>query len=92
MASPIGKRNVSRRCRQTANFSRAKNSRSRHRQGVHVTVTDGTWGLLRASSNKPELVVVIEGPVSEAGMREMFAAVDAILRGNPEVGAHESGA
>src|ERR1700687_4984108 len=26
--------------------------------GVRVTVEDGTWGLARASSNKPELVVV----------------------------------
>lgn len=56
--------------------------------GVRVTVQDGTWGLVRASSNKPELVVVVESPVSEARMREMFAAVDAILRENPEVGAY----
>jgi phosphomannomutase/phosphoglucomutase len=28
--------------------------------GVRVTVADGTWGLVRASSNKPELVVVVE--------------------------------
>jgi len=56
--------------------------------GVRVTVEDGTWGLVRASSNKPELVVVVESPASEARMREMFAAVDAILRENPEVGAY----
>src|SRR5262249_28731049 len=56
--------------------------------GVRVTVMDGTWGLVRASSNKPELVVVVESPGSEARMREMFAAVDAILRENPEVGAY----
>jgi len=56
--------------------------------GVRVTVADGTWGLVRASSNKPELVVVVESPVSEARMREMFAAVDKILRENPEVGAY----
>ena len=31
--------------------------------GVRVTVEDGTWGLVRASSNKPELVVVVESPV-----------------------------
>ena len=34
--------------------------------GVRVTVEDGTWGLVRASSNKPELVVVVESPASEA--------------------------
>ncbi len=56
--------------------------------GVRVTVADGTWGLVRASSNKPELVVVVESPVSEAHMRDMFAALDAILREHPEVGAY----
>src|SRR5271170_5346765 len=56
--------------------------------GVRVTVEDGTWGLVRASSNKPELVVVVDSPVSEARMREMFHAVDAILRENAEVGAY----
>ena len=56
--------------------------------GVRVTAADGTWGLVRASSNKPELVVVVESPVSEQRMREMFAAVDGILRENPEVGAY----
>jgi len=56
--------------------------------GVRVTCADGSWGLVRASSNKPELVVVVESPVSEARMREMFAAVDAVLRQNPEVGAY----
>jgi phosphomannomutase/phosphoglucomutase len=56
--------------------------------GVRVVSEDGTWGLVRASSNKPELVVVVESPVSEARLREMFAAVDGILRENPEVGAY----
>ena len=54
--------------------------------GVRVTAADGTWGLVRASSNKPELVVVVESPVSEQRMREMFAAVDALLRENAGVG------
>jgi phosphomannomutase / phosphoglucomutase len=56
--------------------------------GVRVTVADGTWGLVRASSNKPELVVVVESPVSEARMREMFKAVDAVLRTHKDVGAY----
>jgi phosphomannomutase / phosphoglucomutase len=56
--------------------------------GVRVVADDGTWGLVRASSNKPELVVVIESPVSEERMREMFKGVDAVLRRNPEVGAY----
>ncbi|MBZ8134263.1 phosphomannomutase/phosphoglucomutase [Afifella sp. IM 167] len=56
--------------------------------GARVTLADGTWGLVRASSNKPELVVVVESPVSEERMRAMFSALDAILRENPEVGAY----
>jgi phosphomannomutase/phosphoglucomutase len=56
--------------------------------GVRVTVEDGTWGLVRASSNKPELVVVVESPVSEARMRDMFKSVDAVLRTHKEVGAY----
>jgi phosphomannomutase / phosphoglucomutase len=56
--------------------------------GVRITTEDGTWGLVRASSNKPELVVVVESPVSEARMRAMFKAVDGVLRENPEVGAY----
>jgi phosphomannomutase/phosphoglucomutase len=56
--------------------------------GVRVTVEDGTWGLVRASSNKPELVVVVESPVSAARMRAMFEAVDAVLRTHPQVGAY----
>jgi phosphomannomutase/phosphoglucomutase len=56
--------------------------------GVRVTVEDGTWGLIRASSNKPELVVVVESPASEARMHDMFKAVDAVLRRHPEVGEY----
>jgi phosphomannomutase/phosphoglucomutase len=56
--------------------------------GVRVTAEDGTWGLVRASSNKPELVVVVESPTSEANMRKMFAELDAELRKHPEVGAY----
>ena len=56
--------------------------------GVRVTLADGTWGLVRASSNKPELVVVVESPVSEARMRDMFKALDGVLRTHREVGAY----
>ena len=56
--------------------------------GVRVTVEDGSWGLVRASSNKPELVVVVESPVSESRMRDMFEAMDAVLRTHPEVGEY----
>ncbi len=56
--------------------------------GVRVVTDDGKWGLVRASSNKPELVVVVESPVSEQRMRDMFKAVDAVLREHPQVGAY----
>ncbi|MBX3581251.1 MAG: phosphomannomutase/phosphoglucomutase [Rhizobiaceae bacterium] len=56
--------------------------------GVRIVAEDGTWGLVRASSNKPELVVVVESPVSAERRREMFESVDSILRRNPEVGAY----
>ncbi len=57
--------------------------------GVRVTVEDGTWGLVRASSNKPGLVVVVESPTSEANMRAMFADIDARLSAMPEVGEYD---
>ncbi|KQP32232.1 phosphomannomutase/phosphoglucomutase [Methylobacterium sp. Leaf100] len=56
--------------------------------GVRVATEDGTWGLVRASSNKPELVVVIESPISEDRLHAMFAAVDGVLRENDGVGAY----
>jgi phosphomannomutase/phosphoglucomutase len=56
--------------------------------GVRVTVEDGTWGLVRASSNKPELVVVVESPASEQRMHDMFKAIDGVLRTHPDVGAY----
>ncbi len=56
--------------------------------GVRVVLEDGTWGLLRASSNKPELVVVVESPTSEANMRAIFADIDGVLSQMPEVGAY----
>jgi phosphomannomutase / phosphoglucomutase len=56
--------------------------------GVRCTMADGSWGLVRASSNKPELVVVVESPVSEARMRQMFKVMDGALRRHPEVGAY----
>ncbi len=55
--------------------------------GVRVTLADGTWGLVRASSNKPELVVVVESPVSEANKIAIFRDIESRLAKFPEVGA-----
>ena len=40
--------------------------------GARVTLDDGSWVLVRASSNKPELVVVVESLQSEDDMRDLF--------------------
>jgi phosphomannomutase/phosphoglucomutase len=56
--------------------------------GVRVVLEDGTWGLVRASSNKPELVIVVESPTAEANMRAIFADIDGRLAKFPEVGAY----
>jgi len=55
--------------------------------GVRIVLEDGTWGLVRASSNKPELVIVVESPTSESNMRAIFADIEAELQRHPEVGA-----
>lgn len=56
--------------------------------GIRIVLEDGTWGLVRASSNKPELVVVVESPASEANMRAIFAEIDGYLSAQPEVGEY----
>ncbi len=56
--------------------------------GIRIVLEDGTWGLVRASSNKPELVVVVESPTSEENMRAMFAEIDGFLSAQPQVGAY----
>ena len=56
--------------------------------GARVVLQDGTWGLVRASSNKPELVIVVESPTSEANMRAIFADIDGRLAKCPEVGEY----
>lgn len=56
--------------------------------GIRIVLEDGTWGLVRASSNKPELVVVVESPTSEDNMRAIFAALDVVLGKEAEVGEY----
>ena len=54
--------------------------------GIRMTLADGTWGLIRASSNKPELVIVVESPTGEDNMRAIFAEIDGFLSAQDEVG------
>jgi phosphomannomutase/phosphoglucomutase len=57
--------------------------------GARVTLEDGSWVLVRASSNKPELVVVVESMVSEDDMRALFRTeVKPRLAAFSEVGAY----
>ena len=57
--------------------------------GARVALEDGSWVLVRASSNKPELVVVVESARSEDDMRELFhREVKPRLAARPEVGAY----
>jgi phosphomannomutase / phosphoglucomutase len=54
--------------------------------GVRFGFADGSWGLMRASSNKPELVVVCESVSSDAHMREIFRFVESELALFPAIG------
>ncbi len=57
--------------------------------GARVTLEDGSWVLIRASSNKPELVVVVESMASEDDMRALFhKEIKPRLGKHPEVGAY----
>jgi len=57
--------------------------------GARVMLEGGAWALVRASSNTPNLVVVCESPTSEAELRAIFAALDAIIRTEPSVGDYD---
>jgi phosphomannomutase/phosphoglucomutase len=57
--------------------------------GVRVALEDGSWVLVRASSNKPEIVVVVESTRSDADMRALFREeVKPRLAKYAEVGAY----
>jgi phosphomannomutase/phosphoglucomutase len=57
--------------------------------GARVTLEDASWLLVRASSNKPELVVVVESVRSADDMRALFREeVKPRLAKEPEVGAY----
>jgi phosphomannomutase/phosphoglucomutase len=57
--------------------------------GVRVALEDGSWVLVRASSNKPEVVVVVESTRSDDDMRALFHdEVKPRLARHPEIGAY----
>jgi phosphomannomutase/phosphoglucomutase len=57
--------------------------------GARVMLDNGAWGLVRASSNTPNLVVVCESPESEAELRAIFHDLDAVIRTEAAVGAYD---
>ncbi|MCF6433647.1 MULTISPECIES: phosphomannomutase/phosphoglucomutase [unclassified Leisingera] len=57
--------------------------------GARVILDNGSWGLVRASSNTPNLVVVCESSESEDEMRAIFADIDAVIRTEPLVGDYD---
>jgi phosphomannomutase / phosphoglucomutase len=54
--------------------------------GVRFGFADGSWGLIRASSNKPELVVVCESVKSSEHMRDVFRFIESELARFPAIG------
>ena len=57
--------------------------------GARVMLENGGWGLVRASSNTPNLVVVCESPTSQEELRAIFEDLDAIIRVEPNVGDYD---
>ena len=57
--------------------------------GVRFTLEDGSWGLVRASSNKPSLVVVVESSSSDSGKKEIFQFIDKLLKDTGKVGDYD---
>ena len=57
--------------------------------GIRFTLEDSSWGLIRASSNKPSLVIVTESPTSENRMKSIFYFIDEILQSTGKVGKYD---
>ena len=57
--------------------------------GVRFSFDDGSWGLIRASSNKPSLVVVTESPTSEDRKKKIFDFIDNLLQQTGKVGDYD---
>ncbi len=57
--------------------------------GIRFSFEDGSWGLIRASSNKPSLVVVIESPTSNNRKNEIFKFIDKMLQDTGKIGEYD---
>ena len=57
--------------------------------GVRFSFEDGSWGLIRASSNKPSLVVVTESPTSDVRKKKIFDFIDDLLQQTGKIGEYD---
>ena len=57
--------------------------------GVRFSFKDGSWGLIRASSNKPSLVVVTESPTSDIRKKKIFEFIDNLLQKSGKIGKYD---
>ncbi len=57
--------------------------------GIRFSFKDGSWGLIRASSNKPSLVVVTESPTSDERKLNIFKFIDTILQKTGKIGKYD---
>ncbi|MDC0524940.1 phosphomannomutase/phosphoglucomutase [Pelagibacteraceae bacterium] len=57
--------------------------------GIRFSLEDGSWGLIRASSNKPSLVIVTESPTSDAIKKSIFNFIDDLLQKTGKIGEYD---
>ena len=57
--------------------------------GIRFSFEDGSWGLIRASSNKPSLVVVTESATSNERKINIFKFIDELLNATGKVGEYD---
>ena len=57
--------------------------------GIRFSLEDGSWGLIRASSNKPSLVIVTESPTSDNIKKSIFKFIDNLLQKTGKIGEYD---
>ena len=57
--------------------------------GVRFSLEDGSWGLVRASSNKPSLVIVTESTTSDSRKKKIFEFIDNLLQKTEKIGDYD---
>ncbi len=57
--------------------------------GIRFSFKDASWGLIRASSNKPSLVVVTESPTSDERKKKIFEFIDNLLQKTGKIGEYD---